>query len=81
MATPKCYDCKWQREISGGAHSRCGHPDARGTATAGIQAMSIKANPYGVRSGWFNWPGNFDPVWLDNCDGFEAAEEPPNDPE
>lgn len=81
MATPKCYDCKWRCERFDTAHSRCVHPDARGTATAGVQAMSIKANPHGAESGWFNWPSRFDPVWLENCDGFEAAEEPPNDEE
>lgn len=32
--------------------------------------LNIKANEHGVRSGWFNYPFNFDPVWLENCDGF-----------
>lgn len=36
--------------------------------------LNIKANAYGVRSGWFNWPFNFDPAWLENCDGFEASQ-------
>ena len=33
--------------------------------------MNIKANERGVKRGWFNFPYNFDPVWLENCDGFE----------
>ena len=33
--------------------------------------LNIQANPHGICSGWFNWPANFDPVWLENCDGFE----------
>ena len=33
--------------------------------------MNIKGNAHGIRNGWFNWPWNFDPVWLENCDGFE----------
>jgi hypothetical protein len=37
--------------------------------------LNIKANAIGVRGGWFMWPVNFDPVWLENCDGFEAKAE------
>jgi len=33
--------------------------------------LSIKYNPYGLAKGWFNWPFIFDPVWLEDCDGFE----------
>jgi len=40
-----------------------------------IQAISskfqIKANTTGIKRGWFNWPWNFDPVWLENCNAFE----------
>ncbi len=33
--------------------------------------LNIKANPHGVANGWFAWPFNFDPVWLEHCDGYE----------
>jgi hypothetical protein len=36
--------------------------------------LNIKANPHGIRNGWFNWPYNFDPTWLENCDGFTEKE-------
>ena len=39
--------------------------------TTGAKALDIRANAHGVRSGWFNWPYNFDPTWLESCDGFE----------
>lgn len=32
--------------------------------------LGIQANETGVRGGWFNWPYNFDPVWLENCLGW-----------
>ena len=32
--------------------------------------LNIRGNTHGIRMGWFNWPANFDPTWLDNCDGF-----------
>ena len=35
--------------------------------------LNIKAEPHGIRMGWFNFPFNFDPVWLLNCDGYEKA--------
>jgi len=33
--------------------------------------LNIKGNPHGIRNGWFNFPVNFDPTWLENCDGYE----------
>jgi len=33
--------------------------------------LNIKGNSYGRSKGWFNFPTNFDPTWLENCDGFE----------
>lgn len=37
-------------------------------------ALHIKANYHGIRNGWFVWPVNFDPVWLERCDGFTPRE-------
>ena len=34
--------------------------------------LNIRGNPQGIKMGWFNFPFNFDPVWLENCDGFES---------
>lgn len=39
--------------------------------SAESKELNIRANPHGIKKGWFNWPWNFDPVWLENCDGFE----------
>lgn len=36
--------------------------------------LNIKANPHGIKNGWFNFPLNFDPRWLENCDGYEKQE-------
>ncbi len=36
--------------------------------------LNVKADPHGIKMGWFNFPWNFDPTWLDNCDGFEPLE-------
>lgn len=34
--------------------------------------LEIRANFHGIKNGWFIWPVNFDPVWLEHCLGFEA---------
>lgn len=37
--------------------------------------LNIRGDPYGISNGWFNWPWNFDPTWLENCDGYEKQVE------
>jgi hypothetical protein len=32
-----------------------------------------------MRNGWFCWPFNFDPVWLEACDGFKAKVQQPEE--
>ncbi len=41
----------------------------------GIDKLGIRANYHGIKQGWFNFPFNFDPVWLEECDGFTKKEE------
>ena len=36
--------------------------------------LNVKGKAHGIRNGWFNWPWDFDPVWLENCDGYEEKE-------
>jgi len=35
------------------------------------EKFEISAYATGIKRGWFNWPWNFDPVWLENCNAFE----------
>lgn len=94
-----CYECEFQGELMGSAHSRCNHPAAckagkdplmeamsilasvgRVGPTINVDAaaeLGIIANPTGVKRGWFNWPYNFDPVWLLSCNGFKQKEKKP----
>lgn len=60
----ECWDCKHKREIAGDAYISCAKPDPRMTG-----------DPYGIRSGWFSYPFNFDPVWKEKkCSNFEPKE-------
>ena len=42
-------------------------------ATVAISGLNVTGNEHGIYKGWFNWPFNFDPTWLDTCDGFEEV--------
>jgi hypothetical protein len=57
---PDCYNCKFRRDIPGDAHSCCSNSKAK-----------VKGDSYGKGQGWFLWPFNFDPTWLESCNGFE----------
>jgi len=47
----------------------------RATPIQADTGLHVRGKPHGIRSGWFNWPFNFDPIWLETCDGFEAKED------
>lgn len=36
-----------------------------------IDILGIQGIYTGIKRGWFNWPFNFDPLWLAACNGFE----------
>jgi len=57
----ECYSCKYRRTIPGDSHIQCGNPDPK-----------MKEVVHGIRSGWFIYPFNFDPVWkLKDCNNYE----------
>lgn len=71
MSKPNCYKCKWRQDLPVDCHSQCKHPNL-------IElAKTIRGNAHGRRSGWFSWPFNFDPVWLEACGGFESNKDTP----
>jgi len=44
--------------------------------------LGVKGDAHGIQRGWFLWPANFDPVWLESCKGFESAkQDAPNESE
>lgn len=60
-----CYKCKYRKPLDGNAHSKC-------TNKKGTKTLRIEANVVGVKNGWFYFPHNYDPIWLENCEGFRA---------
>ena len=57
---PNCYKCKYRGTIPGDCHSSCSNTKA-----------IVEGDLHGIRNGWFFYPLNFDPVWLEECDGFK----------
>lgn len=55
-----CYTCKHLRAIPGDCHIGCSNLIA-----------DVKGNAHGKQQGWFAWPINFDPVWLEECNGYK----------
>lgn len=88
MNAPNCYECVYRGSIPGDCHSRCNHPEVKsdgnyidaligfisGENIEAIKKLKIKGNLHGIKSGWFMWPVNFDPTWLENCEGFKKKE-------
>lgn len=62
----ECYGCQFRMDIPGDAHSMCavGIFQAQGRIKDVIQ---VSGSTHGTRSGWFAWPYNYDPVWLESC--------------
>ncbi len=56
---PNCYKCIHREEFPGSCHSRCNNVEAK-----------VSGHERGIKRGWFMWPLNYDPVWLQSCDGF-----------
>jgi hypothetical protein len=85
---PSCHDCIHHRTIPGDAHIQCAHPKINPVETLltplllmsgsqnspDMKRLNVMGDRTGIRRGWFNWPLNFDPVWLLTCDGFEGKE-------
>ena len=58
---PDCHKCRYRGwGLSGSHHLGCCNPAAK-----------VRGNAHGVRNGWFTWPFDFDPIWLEACDGFQ----------
>ena len=84
-----CYKCKYRGTVPGSCHSSCLHPKVKNihsnplAVLAGIMGgaifdmdntLNVKGKQRGIEKGWFAWPINFDPIWLQSCDGFTAKE-------
>lgn len=83
MKKADCYKCIYRGTVPGDTHSCCKYPNTKTGLfdlfckenTEIAIKLNIVGNSHGINNGWFMWPINFDPVWLENCDGFKEKEE------
>lgn len=60
----ECFTCKHKRNIPYNTHISCAKPDPEMTG-----------KPRGIKSGWFYYPHNFDPIWKGKlCSNYEEKE-------
>jgi hypothetical protein len=57
-----CEGCAYRGNIPGDSHVKC---EVRWTDEELAKIVS-RANPHGIRSGWFLFPLNYDPTWGGN---------------
>lgn len=80
---PNCYTCAHRQNLQGSAHSSCNALGPAGMVAAMIFLSGksefragdahVRGSTHGVRSGWFMWPLNYDPVWLEVCSMYKAT--------
>ena len=62
---PDCYVCRYsERIIPGETQLKCNNPRS-------AWELGITCKHTGVLEKQFDWPHNFEPVWLLQCSGFE----------
>jgi hypothetical protein len=69
----KCYSCPSRRDIPGDAHSQC-QAGMAGLFNGGVRMPQVQGNAHGIKMGWFLWPFNYDPVWLESCSYVDVKE-------
>lgn len=57
---PKCYTCKYRKNLIGDAHSKC---------DAEIKDGDVKIH---VNQWSFLFPYNYDPIWIKSCKKYES---------
>ena len=59
MTKHNCHECIHRATLPGNCHIRCRHVSAK-----------VGMNPHGVQNGWGFWPLEFDPIWVESCNGY-----------
>ena len=57
---PNCHKCVNHDPLPMTHHIQCLEPKAL-----------ISGNARAAQKGWFHWPWNFDPIWLEECSKYE----------
>lgn len=77
-----CYKCKYRGKVPGSRHSRCNYPGTKSDLfelfeeenALIAEKLNIRIDSHGYKNGWAYWPCDFDPVWINRCDGYAERE-------
>ena len=65
-----CHSCAYKRNITGDAHISCAFDWKKS------KNKPPQANSHGIKSGWYMFPVNFDPVWQTSpCEEFSTEQD------
>ncbi len=71
----QCYGCGYKKEIRGDCHISCLFDWGRMSYKSGIHPP--KGNAHGIMNGWYNFPYQYDPVWMiEECPAFSKEADP-----
>jgi hypothetical protein len=79
----QCSKCGYRQEIPGDTHISCLFDWGKIGRLKGLRWPA--GNPHGIAKGWYNFPFNYDPMWMtEECHGFSEKADPemkvPGDP-
>lgn len=57
-----CFECRWSHSLDWSHRTECRHINKR--------SLNVKVNEHRSKGKFGEWPSNFEPEWLDNCDHF-----------
>lgn len=61
-----CHGCAFKMNNPSSAHIQCRFDWAQ------LGGEMPKGKDYGIQNGWYNFPWNYDPVWMDTeCKNFK----------
>jgi hypothetical protein len=64
LPSEKCRSCKFMQQLSFTHHIECTKKN-----------IIVSGSTHGINNGWFLFPFNFDPIWLEGCSGFRPKTE------
>jgi hypothetical protein len=67
MHNSKCHQCAYKSNVPGNTHIQCRYNWSKS------EYNPPKANPHGVKNGWYTFPLEFDPIWQkEDCKAFNS---------
>ncbi len=61
LPADKCRSCKYMTTNGGTHHIGCSKRN-----------VLVSGSEHGIKNGWFEFPYNFDPIWLEECVSYRS---------